>query len=136
MPRVIAIDYGLKRTGIAVSDELQLIASGLTTVETNGLLAFLKDYFLKEKVALILVGQPKRFDNSLSDIETTIQEFILKLQNQNPEIPIKRIDERFTSKIAFQSMIDSGMKKKERRNKANIDEISATLILQSYLYYK
>ncbi|MCC7520524.1 MAG: Holliday junction resolvase RuvX [Flavobacteriaceae bacterium] len=136
MSRVIAIDYGLKRTGIAVSDELQLIASGLTTIETNGLLMFLKDYFLRESVALILVGQPKRFDNSFSDIETTIQEFILKLQNQNPEIPIKRIDERFTSKIAFQSMIDSGMKKKERRNKANIDEISATLILQSYLYYK
>ncbi len=136
MSRVIAIDYGLKRTGIAVSDELQLIASGLTTIETNGLLMFLKDYFLRENVALILVGQPKRFDNSFSDIETTIQEFILKLQNQNPEIPIKRIDERFTSKIAFQSMIDSGMKKKERRNKANIDEISATLILQSYLYYK
>jgi putative Holliday junction resolvase len=136
MSRVIAIDYGLKRTGIAVSDELQLIASGLTTIETNGLLMFLKDYFLRENVALILVGQPKRFDNSFSDIETTIQEFILKLQNQNPEIPIKRIDERFTSKIAFQSMIDSGMKKKERRNKVNIDEISATLILQSYLYYK
>lgn len=136
MSRVIAIDYGLKRTGIAVSDELQLIASGLTTIETNGLLMFLKDYFLRENVALILVGQPKRFDNTFSDIETTIQEFILKLQNQNPEIPIKRIDERFTSKIAFQSMIDSGMKKKERRNKANIDEISATLILQSYLYYK
>lgn len=136
MSRVIAIDYGLKRTGIAVSDELQLIASGLTTIETNGLLMFLNDYFLRENVALILVGQPKRFDNTFSDIETTIQEFILKLQNQNPDIPIKRIDERFTSKIAFQSMIDSGMKKKERRNKANIDEISATLILQSYLYYK
>lgn len=136
MSRVLALDYGSKRTGIAVSDELQLIASGLTTVETSTLLDFLKDYFIKEKVSLILVGQPKRFDNSFSEIEATIQEFIVKLQNQNPEIPIKRIDERFTSKIAFQSMIDSGMKKKERRNKAHIDIISATLILQSYLYYK
>jgi putative Holliday junction resolvase len=136
MSRVLALDYGSKRTGIAVSDELQLIASGLTTVETSYLLNFLKNYFLEEKVALILIGQPKRFDNSYSEIEATIQEFIVKLQNQNPEIPIKRIDERFTSKIAFQSMIESGMKKKERRNKAHVDEISATLILQSYLYYK
>ena len=136
MPRLLAIDYGKIRTGIAVSDELQLIASGLTTVETSSLLDFLKNYLLEEKVALILIGQPKRFDNSFSEIESTIQEFIVKLQNQNPEIPIKRIDERFTSKIAFQSMIESGMKKKERRNKAHVDEISATLILQSYLYYK
>lgn len=136
MSRIIALDYGLKRTGIAVSDELQLIASGLTTVDTPYLLDFLKNYFLEEKVALILIGQPKRFDNSFSDIETTIQEFLIKLQNQNPEIPIKRVDERFTSKIAFQSMIESGMKKKERRNKAHVDEISATLILQSFLYYK
>jgi putative Holliday junction resolvase len=136
MSRVLALDYGSRRTGIAVSDELQLIASGLTTVETSSLLDFLKNYLLEEKVALILIGQPKRFDNSFSEIESTIQEFIVKLQNQNPEIPIKRIDERFTSKIAFQSMIESGMKKKERRNKAHVDEISATLILQSYLYYK
>lgn len=136
MSRVLAIDYGLKKTGIAVSDELQLIASGLTTIETSFLLVFLKNYILEEKVGLILIGQPKRFDNSFSEIEATIQEFIVKLQNQNPEIPIKRIDERFTSKIAFQSMIECGMKKKERRNKSNIDEISATLILQSYLYYK
>jgi len=136
MSRVLALDYGSRRTGIAVSDELQLIASGLTTVETSSLLDFLKNYLLEEKVALILIGQPKRFDNSFSEIESTIQEFIVKLQNQNPEIAIKRIDERFTSKIAFQSMIESGMKKKERRNKAHVDEISATLILQSYLYYK
>ncbi len=136
MSRVLAIDFGEKRTGIAVSDELQLIASGLTTVLTPTLLDFLKDYCSKETIELFIIGLPKRLNNEQSEVEKLIQPFILKLQNQHPTIPIKRIDERFSSKLAFQSMIESGMKKKDRRNKATIDQISATIILQSYLYYK
>ncbi len=134
MARILAIDFGKKRTGIAVTDELQIIASGLTTVNTNELLSFLKEYTSKEKVELILVGQPKQMNNTDSESEVLILPFIKKLENLLPHIPKKRIDERFTSKMAFQTMIDSGMKKKKRRNKAMIDEISATIILQSYLY--
>ncbi len=134
MARILAIDFGKKRTGIAVTDELQIIASGLTTVNTNELLSFLKEYTSKEKVELILVGQPKQMNNTDSESEVLILPFIKKLENLLPHIPKKRIDERFTSKMAFQTMIDSGMKKKQRRNKAMIDEISATIILQSYLY--
>jgi putative Holliday junction resolvase len=136
MARIVAIDYGKKRTGIAVTDELQLIASGLLTVNTPDLLPFLKDYLNKENVELILVGQPKKLNNSFSDIEPEIKKLVIKLEQQFPNIEIKRIDERFTSKMAFQTMIDSGLKKKQRRNKALLDEISATIILQSYLYYK
>lgn len=136
MARILAIDFGTKRTGIAATDELQLIASGLTTVETKNLLIFLKDYVTKEKVELFLVGEPKRMDDTPSDVEVHIAAFIKKLKVAIPEIPIKRVDERFTSKMAFQTMIDSGLKKKQRRNKALIDEISATIILQEYLYNK
>ena len=136
MARILAIDYGLKRTGIAVTDELQIIASGLTTVKTNELLSFLKDYISKEKVELFLVGEPKQMDNTASESETLILPFLDKLEKLIPNIPIKRIDERFTSKMAFQTMIDSGLKKNQRKNKALVDEISATLILQSYLYSK
>ena len=136
MARILAIDYGLKRTGLAVTDELQIIASGLTTVETKELLKFLKDYTSKEQVELILVGEPKQMDNTASESEVIISPFLLKLKKQFPSIPLKRVDERFTSKMAFQTMIDSGLKKKQRKNKALIDEISATLILQSYLYSK
>ncbi len=136
MSRVLAIDFGEKKTGIAVSDELQLIASGLTTVPTKTIFTFLRDYLSKESVEIILVGEPKTLQNKPSQSEKFITPFINKLQVQFPKIPIKRIDERFTSKIAFQTMIDSGLKKKQRRNKEIIDEISATLILQSYLYYK
>ncbi len=136
MARILAIDYGLKRTGIAVTDELQIIASGLTTVKTNELLVFLKDYTIKEKVELFLVGEPKQMDNTASESETLISPFIVKLEKLIPHIPIKRVDERFTSKMAFQTMIDSGLKKNQRKNKALVDEISATLILQSYLYSK
>lgn len=136
MARILAIDYGLKRTGIAVTDELQLIASGLTTVNTNELLAFLKDYTDKEEVVLFLVGEPKQMNNKASESEALILPFLDKLKKAIPHIPVKRIDERFTSKIAFQTMIDSGLKKQQRKNKALIDEISATLILQSYLYSK
>ncbi|MFL1013382.1 Holliday junction resolvase RuvX [Flavisericum labens] len=136
MARVLALDFGTKRTGIAVTDELQIIASGLTTVDTRKLFVFLKDYLSKESVELFLIGEPKQMDNTASESEQYIKPFIDKLQKTFPEIPIKRIDERFTSKMAFQTMIDSGLKKKERQNKALIDEISATLILQSYLYSK
>ena len=134
MSRILAIDFGKKRTGIAITDELQIIASGLTTVDTTKLLAFLKDYISKEKVELFLVGLPKQMNNTDSESEILITPFLEKLTKQIPNIPVKRIDERFTSKMAFQTMIDSGMKKKQRRNKAMVDEISATIILQSYLY--
>lgn len=136
MSRILAIDYGLKRTGIAVTDELQIIASGLTTVATSDLLTFLKDYITKESVELFLVGEPKQMDNTASESEALIVPFINRLEKEFPNIPIKRVDERFTSKMAFQTMIDSGLKKNQRKNKALIDEISATLILQSYLYSK
>ncbi len=136
MGRILAIDYGGKRTGVAVTDELQIIASGLTTVDTKELLQFLKNYTRTEKVELILIGEPKQMDYSASETEDLIRPFIVKLKKQFPEIPIQRVDERFTSKIAFQTMIDSGLKKQQRKNKALIDEISATLILQSYLYSK
>lgn len=136
MARILAIDYGSKRTGIAVTDELQIIASGLTTVVTNELLAYLKKYTAKEPVELFLVGEPKQMDNTPSESEELIIKFLLKLEKEFPNIPVKRVDERFTSKMAFQTMIDSGLKKNQRKNKALVDEISATLILQSYLYSK
>jgi putative Holliday junction resolvase len=134
LARVLAIDFGKIRTGIAVSDELKIIASGLTTVNTSDLLSFLKEYTSKEKVELFLMGLPKKMDNSDSESEVLILPFLKKIEKLFPQIPMKRIDERFTSKMAFQTMIDSGMKKKQRRNKAMVDEISATIILQSYLY--
>ncbi|WP_299228813.1 Holliday junction resolvase RuvX [uncultured Psychroserpens sp.] len=134
MPRILAIDYGTKRTGIAVTDELQIIASGLTTVETKDIIDFLKVYTTEESVELILVGEPKQMNYDASESEASILKFLDKLKKACPEIPIKRVDERFTSKMAFQTMIDSGLKKNQRKNKALIDEISATIILQSYLY--
>lgn len=136
MARVLAIDFGEKKTGIAISDELQLIASGLTTVPTRDIFTFLAVYLLKESVETIVVGEPKTLMNKPSESEKFITPFINKLKKLYPIIKIERVDERFTSKIAFQSMIDSGLKKKQRRNKELIDEISATIILQSYLYYK
>jgi len=134
MPRILAIDYGKKRIGIAVTDELQLIASGLTTVTTHEFFDFLSNYLREEKVELFLVGEPKQMNNKVSESESLIIPFINRLTKLYPAIPIKRIDERFTSKMAFQTMIDGGLKKKQRQNKALIDEISATIILQSYLY--
>lgn len=136
MARILAVDYGVKRTGIAVTDELQLIASGLTTVATPELLTFLKDYCNKENVAVIVVGEPKQMDNSHSESEVYIQEFLKKITIALPHIPVERVDERFTSKMAFQAMISGGAKKKQRANKALIDEISATIILQTYLERK
>jgi len=132
--RILAIDFGKKRTGIAVTDEMKIIASGLTTVDTKELLSFLKEYISKEKVDLFLVGKPKQMNNSDSESEELILPFLKKLARQISQIPMQRVDERFTSKMAFQTMIDSGLKKNQRRNKALVDEISATIILQSYLY--
>ncbi len=134
MGRILAIDYGTKRTGLAITDELQLIASGLTTVETKQLMPFLKRYFQQEEVELVLIGEPKQKDGTPSLSETYIQKFLTLFKQQFPDKPLKRIDERFTSKLAFQSMIDSGLKKKQRQNKALVDEVSATIILQTYLY--
>lgn len=133
MSRILAIDYGSKRCGIAVTDPLRIIASGLTTVATDELITFLKKYISEEKVTEIVVGQPKRMNNEFSDIEKEIQKKVELLEKEFPEIIIVREDERFTSKMAFQSMIDSGLGKKQRQNKALIDEISATLILQNYM---
>ncbi|MFC4268972.1 Holliday junction resolvase RuvX [Polaribacter marinivivus] len=134
MGRILAIDFGKKRTGIAITDELQIIASGLTTVETKLLISFLKDYISRENVELFIIGKPKQMNNNDSESEALILPFIKKLQKEIPQIPLKRVDERFTSKMAFQTMIDGGLKKKQRQDKGLIDEISATIILQSYLY--
>jgi putative Holliday junction resolvase len=136
LARILAFDYGEKRTGIAITDELQIIASGLTTVDTKKIFSFLTDYLKNENVELFIVGEPKQMNNKASESEQFIKVFVEKLGLTFPKIPIKRVDERFTSKMAFQSMIDSGLKKKHRQNKALIDEISATLILQTYLYNK
>ncbi len=133
MARILAFDYGQKRTGIAITDELQIIASGLTTVETKSIFTYLEDYLSTEKVELFVIGEPKQMNNTASESEEFILKFITKLTNKYPNIPIKRVDERFTSKMAFQTMIDSGMSKGKRKNKALIDQISATIILQTYL---
>lgn len=136
MPRILSIDYGAKRTGIAVTDELQLIASGLTTVDTATLLTFLKNYFTKEKVEKVLVGEPKQMDGTASQSAPLIAAFLEKFSIEFPDMEVIRVDERFTSKMAFRSMIDGGLKKKQRHNKALIDEISATIMLQDYLSRK
>ncbi len=131
--RLLALDYGKRRTGIAITDEMQLIASGLTTVDTDDLMVFLKAYLDVEKVTGFVVGEPKQMNNLPSESEALIKPFIKKLAMQFPQIPIYRQDERFTSKMAIQSLVEAGVKKKQRRNKALVDEVSATLILQAYL---
>ncbi|MCP4485143.1 MAG: Holliday junction resolvase RuvX [Flavobacteriaceae bacterium] len=136
MARLLAIDFGTKRTGIAITDEMQIIASGLTTVSTKDLISFLKDYFAKEDVELIIIGEPKQKDGTHSDVEVCIKNFILKLVKAFPTLRIERMDERFTSKIALKTMIESGLSKKKRQNKSLVDEISATIILQDYLKIK
>lgn len=129
----MAIDYGRKRTGLAVTDELKLIATGLTTVETPKLMEFLTNYVSREQVECFVVGEAKRMDNTPSESAQYIEPFVIKLKEKFPDIPVERIDERFTSKIAFQAMIDGGLKKKQRQNKALIDTVSAVIILQSYM---
>lgn len=136
MPRILAIDYGIKRTGIAVTDELQIIASGLTTVPSEAAITFLKDYFSKENVTKVLIGEPKQMDGTPSESTPVIEKFVADFKAAFPEMPIVRVDERFTSKMAFQTMIDSGLKKKQRQNKGLVDEIAATILLQDYLTRK
>jgi putative Holliday junction resolvase len=133
MARIICIDYGGKRTGIAVTDPFQIIATGLTTIDSKDLIPFLKKYFLQEEVELLIIGEPKNLDNSDTHATPLVKEAIKKLQKEFPTIPIKTVDERFTSKMAKQAMIDMGMKKKDRQNKRTVDEIAATMMLQEYL---
>ena len=133
MGRVLAVDYGTKRVGLAVTDPLQIIANPLDTLPSNDAPEFIRNYCDKEQVDLLLVGEPKRMNNEASNVETQIQSFINRLFKILPKLKIERIDERFTSKMAFQAMIDGGMKKKDRQIKGNIDKISATIILQTYL---
>jgi len=133
MPRILCIDYGKKRTGIAVTDPLQIIATGLTTVDSWDLIPFLKKYFEQEEVELIVIGDPKNFDNSDTHATPLVKEIIKKIEKEFPLMPITTIDERFTSKMAKQAMLDMGMKKKHRRNKKNVDEIAATIMLQEYM---
>jgi putative holliday junction resolvase len=136
MPRILAIDYGLKRTGIAITDEMQIIASGLTTIPSETSIAFLKDYFDKEKVEKVLIGEPKQMNGEPSESTEIIEKFVNKFKGNFPKMSLERVDERFTSKMAFQTMIDSGLKKNQRKNKALVDEISATIMLQDYLTRK
>lgn len=133
MSRILSIDYGLKRTGIAVTDPLQIIASGLTTVESPKLIPFLKDYFSKETVELIIIGEPKNWDDTDTHATPLVKKIIERLKKEFPAMPIKTVDERYTSKMASQAMIEMGLKKKQRQNKALVDEIAATIMLQEYL---
>src|SRR5689334_1743620 len=124
MPRILAIDYGAKRTGLAVTDPLKIIATGLTTVDTHKLFPFLTTYFQQEAVELILVGEPKNWDESDTHATPLVKKFISKLKREFPKIPIQTVDERYTSKLAQQSMLEMGLKKKQRQNKALVDEIA------------
>ncbi len=133
MPRIIAIDYGLKRTGLAITDPLQIIATGLTTIESKQLIPFLKDYFSKEQVELIIIGEPKNWDDSGTHATPLVEKCIQELKKNFPSIPIQRVDERYTSKMAKDAMLEMGLKKVQRRNKALVDEIAATIMLQEYM---
>lgn len=133
MGTIIAIDFGEKRTGIAATDPMHIIASGLTTLDTKEVIPFLVDYYHKNKVEVCVIGEPKQMDNSPSQVEPQIKRFITQLQKALPALAIERHDERFTSKMAFKSMLAVGLKKEQRKNKGLIDKISATLLLQSYL---
>lgn len=136
MARIIAIDYGLKRTGIAVTDPLQIIATGLTTIASPELISFLKAYFAKEAVEKMLIGEPKNLDDSDTHATALVKNIIKKLRKEFPAIPLETVDERYTSFLAKQAMLEMGMKKKQRRDKATVDEIAATIMLQEYLQHK
>lgn len=136
MGRIIAIDYGRKRVGIAVSDPLKIIAGGLTTVETNKTIPFLEQYIKSEKIECIVIGKPKQMNNQESENMRWIRPFYAELKKKFPDIRIEYYDERFTSVLAHKAMLEGGLKKKDRQNKALVDEISAVIILQSYLEYK
>ena len=133
MGRILAIDYGRKRVGLAVTDSLKIIANGLTTVKSCDVLKFLSDYLSRESVELIVVGLPKTMNNEESDSMQYIKPCVEKLKKQHPNVPVEMYDERFTSVLAHKAMLEGGLKKKERQNKALVDEISATIILQSYM---
>lgn len=135
MARILSIDYGKKRTGIAVTDPLKIIATGLCTVETSKLMTFLKDYFLKEQVESVIVGMPTNMDDSDTHATPLVRKFIEDFKKKFPQIPINEVDERFTSKMASQAMFQMGLKKKQRQNKAMIDEIAATIMLQEHLQH-
>lgn len=133
MPRILCIDYGGKRTGLAVTDPLQIIATALTTVDTKELIPFLKKYFATEPVELILIGEPLNLDDSATHATPLVKAAIVKLGKEFPQIPIKTVDERYTSKMASRAMVEMGMKKKDRQKKGNTDQIAATIMLQEYL---
>jgi len=133
MPRIISIDYGARRTGLAVTDPLQIIATGLTTVESKQLIPFLKDYFAKEEVELIIIGEPKNWDDTDTHATPLVEKIIKQLEKNFPKIPIKKVDERYTSKMAKDAMLEMGLKKMQRRNKKLVDEIAATIMLQEYM---
>ncbi|MGI8598648.1 MAG: Holliday junction resolvase RuvX [Chitinophagaceae bacterium] len=135
MSRILSIDYGSKRTGLAVTDPLQIIATGLTTVETPKLIPFLKDYFLKEQVEMIIIGLPSNWDDTDTHATPLVKKFILELKKNFPGIAIKEVDERYTSKLASQAMVHMGMKKKQRREKGMVDQVAATIMLQEYLQH-
>lgn len=136
MARILSIDYGRKRVGLAVTDPGQIIATRLTTVPTNTIWDFLKDYFQKENVETVVVGYPTQMNNEASEAVRYINPFLKKFQQTWPEIKLELFDERFTSKMAFQTMIDGGLKKKQRQDKAMVDAVSATIILQNYMERK
>ena len=133
MGRLLAIDFGLKRTGLAVTDSLQIIATGLETVPTHTLLDYLQAYFAKEAVDQVIIGMPKNLDSSDTDSTHGVRVLIKHFKKKIPAIPIVEHDERFTSQMAMQAMISGGMSKKDRREKGNVDRVSATIILQSYM---
>jgi putative Holliday junction resolvase len=136
MARILSIDYGLKRTGIAVTDPLQIIATGLTTLHSKELIPFLKDYFLKEPVEMIIIGWPTNWDDSATHATPLVEKAIAALKKSFPTMPIQKVDERYTSKMAKDAMLEMGLKKMQRRNKALVDEITATIMLQEYLRAK
>ncbi len=136
MARLVAIDYGLKRTGLAVTDPLKIIATALETVRSHTLIEYLKNYMASESVEAFVVGMPRKLDNTDTNNTRHVEAFINRLKNSFPDIPVFTHDERFTSSMALRAMIDSGYKKSDRREKGNIDKISATIILQSYMESK
>ncbi len=133
MARILAIDYGLKRTGIAVTDPLQIIASALTTIESAKIFTFLGEYIKKEEVELILIGDPRNLDDSPTDISNDVHRVIKIMQEKFPKIPVKTVDERYSSLMASRAMIDMNMKKSRRREKGMVDQVAATMMLQEYL---
>lgn len=133
MARILSIDYGGKRTGIAVTDPLQIIATGLTTIDSKELIPFLKKYFASETVELIIIGMPKNWDESDTHGTPLVEAAIKKLQKEFPNMPLKTVDERYTSKMAKDAMLQMGLKKKDRRDKKRVDEIAATIMLQEYM---